>query len=760
MRIKLTEDEVRKNAGDILGFKNTDTVKSGTGQITTFNQLGFKNVSKKPDGWFLPKDTGMPAIILETKNSEENIYKEEWYNEIIDNCIIAHKKYDNVIGILYNGYDIRVFKNEEEIDTSNELQHYDYYLDFFREIKIDKNKIYNLTKKINDCLHFKFGINNLYERMIFTACALVAKRYGAKLDAGMNYETFHTSILSTLNKSLEDSLSQNIKLSILTKKYSEIEMNSTNNQKAIDDFISWIAEISKSINSNNWNGEDVMGIFFNEFNRYKPKSEHGQVFTPDHITSLMYRLIDVNMDDFVLDAACGSGGFLVKAMCNMIKEAGGPNTYKAKKIKESQLFGIEFYKEVYALACANMLIHKDGKTNIAQLDSTENDACKWIKSKPITKVLMNPPFENKYGCLKIVENVLDNVKKDTLCAFILPDTKLDKNKGKRKSILSHHRLLKIIKLPEEIFKGVTTSIFIFQAGVPQKGKPIFGCYIESDGLVTVKNQGRHDVNDAWGEIENYWVDVILKQSGDKTCKWIDSNIEWSYKLPKKDFSVKQEDFEKTIIDFYLYKKEVDVKAFKENLLNSILYGYEARNLELDIINNFKTRINKSLDISQWKEYKIEDLFITNKRKNEINVPTGCMVKRKELEDGETPRITVLGVDNGIVGYYNSSSPDYRVYNNFISVSFLSTVFYQENDASLEMKVHCLKPINFEFDLFTGLFFTTIIRTAVSNSSYLDQMSSSILPSITFKLPIDISGEIDFEFMREYIKSLPYGDKLE
>ena len=40
--------------------------------------------------------------------------------------------------------------------------------------------------------------------MVFTACALVAKRYGATLVAGMDFKTFHTSILSTLSKSLEE----------------------------------------------------------------------------------------------------------------------------------------------------------------------------------------------------------------------------------------------------------------------------------------------------------------------------------------------------------------------------------------------------------------------------------------------------------------------------------------------------------------------------------------------------------------------------
>ena len=41
---------------------------------------------------------------------------------------------------------------------------------------------------------------------------------------------------------------------------------------------------------------------------------------------------------------------------------------------------------------------------------------------------MNPPFESKYGCLTIVENVLKNVPRNTKCAFILPDKKLEKDK--------------------------------------------------------------------------------------------------------------------------------------------------------------------------------------------------------------------------------------------------------------------------------------------------------------------------------------------
>ena len=573
-----TEDEVRDSAKILLGFDKVEAnVKQGTGQITTFNQLGFKGIIDKPDGWYFPDDRTLPAIILETKSEKEDISSLKWENELKKNIGIVNKKYKNVCGILYNGVDVKVFKNDIElsnIEISNALQDKSYYLSLFTQDTIDKQHIYNLTKRINDCLHTEFGIKNLYHRMIFTACALVAKRYGAILVNNMDFTLMKNSILSTLSKSLEDSRKQNLKLDLLTEVYSEIKMNNTTNQDAINNFIDWVSEISDCVNSDYWNGEDVMGIFFNEFNRYKKKSESGQVFTPDHITSFMYRLIEVNQNDKILDAACGSGAFLVKAMCNMMKEAGGINTKKASQIKDTQLYGIEFDREIFALACANMLIHKDGKTNLEHLDSRTKEACDWIKSKKITKVLMNPPFETKYGCLTIVENVLKSVPRNTKCAFILPDKKLEKDKKGRK-LLKHSTIEKIIKLPEKIFsEGVTTSIFIFTAGVPQNDKEIFACYIKEDGLETVKNQGRQDVKDKWQSIEDRWVDIIYKQSGEDTIQWIKPTEHLSYQMPEKPFEIYEEDFAKTMMDYLMFKQGIDVKEFSDALIKKVMYDSE------------------------------------------------------------------------------------------------------------------------------------------------------------------------------------------
>lgn len=575
-----TEDEVRESAGFILGFKEkVDNTITGVGQLTTFNQLGFPGIPDKPDGWYFPKNVNDPAIILEAKSTSIEL-REKQIEELKKNCSIAMTKYKNVVGILYNGHEIKVFRNNNEIETVPELQNKEYYLGLFSNNKIDKEKIYSLTARINNCLHTEFGIKNLYHRMIFTACALVAKRYGAPLSGKMDYDTFSTCIQSTLKTELADSRQQNQKLNLLLEVFSEIKMNTTSNQTAIANFIEWVSEISNEFNSDYWNGEDVMGIFFNEFNRYKKKSESGQVFTPDHITSLMYRLIGINKNDVILDAACGSGAFLVKSMCNMIKEAGGIKTVKSQEIRINQLYGIEFDREIYALACANMLIHKDGKTNLVQMDSRTEEACKWISTKPITKVLMNPPFENKYGCMTIVKNVLDSVPRGTDCAFILPEKKLEKvSKTLVNRILEKHTLSKIIKLPEKTFnEGITTSVFIFKSGIPQNNKEIFSCFIEEDGLETVKNQGRHDVKDKWQSIEDYWVDVIHKQSGNETIQWLKPGFEegehLSYQTPEKPFEIYEEDFKKTVFDYNLYNQGMDLRQVSNDLINNILYNSE------------------------------------------------------------------------------------------------------------------------------------------------------------------------------------------
>lgn len=587
-----TEDEVRDEARILLNLTNNeDKTKSGVGQLTSFSSLDnyyFKGISKRPDGWYFPNDIQKTAIILETKASNE-LLDEKNENQIKEYIKITQRKYKKVVGILYNSNEAIVYKNDVVYSATNQLFDKNYYLKLFNNIQIDIDKIQSCTININEILHHKLVMQNLTQRMIFTACALVADRKGANLEnlKKLSFSVLKSQIIEILEKSYSEEMRSNEKLKIIKEQYQKITCDKENDINAIGDFIDNVIQISKYIQSNDWQGEDVMAIFFNEFNRYLPKKpDYGQVFTPDNVVSLMYRLIEANYKDKILDAACGSGAFLVKAMGNMTREVGGiTNDKEVKKIQNEKLFGVEISKDLFTLACANMLIHKDGKTNLIQADSRDKEVCDWIKSKNITKVLMNPPYEKKYGVMGIVENVLNNVSEGAMCAFLLPDNKLEISRKTVERWLKKHSLLKIIKLPDNTFTGkasVNVSIFIFKAHEPQKEKEIFACWIKEDGLETVKNKGRQDIKGKWkNELEDYWYNIIYKQSGNETCQWLKPSENLSYKMPETPFEISENDFRKVVLDYMLFERGIDKKEFEKTILEKVLY-------ESDIIVEDKT----------------------------------------------------------------------------------------------------------------------------------------------------------------------------
>lgn len=746
-----TEDKVSEEAGKILGLVDSENAKAGVGQLTTFNELDFRGVSDKPDGWYFPKNKIEPALILEVKNSKIDISKQKCIEELKKNINIAHSKYDKVIGILYNGEQVLVYKDDELIITNNQLFNKNYYLKLYNQNTIDKTLIYDLTSKINNNLHYNFGINNLKHRMIFTACALVAKRYGAILVKGMSWEVMHNSILSTLSKSYEEAKKQNEKLSLIGEEYSYIQCNYIENQDAIDDFIECVEKISDNINSDYWNGEDVMGIFFNEFNRYyKGKKNQGQVFTPDHITSLMYRITGTSYKDNVLDACCGSGAFLTKAMSNMIKEVGGVNNDDAvRKIKTERLYGVELDKGVFALACANMLIHKDGKTNIIQDDTRMKSVCNWIKSKNITKVLMNPPYERKHKCLKIVENVLDNVSDGAICAFLLPDTKLEQHRNTANRLLSKHSLLKIIKLPD-IFAGMasnSTSIFIFKANEKHNNKPIFACWIKDDGFETLKNKGRHDVKNKWQDIENYWVDVIYKQSGDSTVIWLNAEDKLCYPIKEDDFLISDKDFKQCVISSILYNAKIDEIKLHENLMQYLLWGEKS----MDITDGILSYINKpktinNIDTTEWKGYSPIKLFTF-----EHPSPRSS----KNYEDGNIPFVYSGCFNNGVEKFVNPKD-EILDKGGCISLSPVDcSAFYQENDflgrGGGGSSVYLLR--NDHLNKYNALFICAVLKKFYGKYYYDNQLSETKFKKEQLYLPYKTDDEPNWLYMENYIKNL-------
>lgn len=153
---------------------------------------------------------------------------------------------------------------------------------------------------------------------------------------------------------------------------------------------------------------------------------------------------------------------------------------------------------------------------------------------------------------------------------------------------------------------------------------------------------------------------------------------------------------------------------------------------------------------EWGDFKVGDLF---------EIGTGSLLSINELSKiGQVPRISAKSDNNGILGYFNTEkSSNARHFENFISVNFFGSdggIFYHPYKASVEMKVHTLKIPKLELNAKSGAFICTSLHKALGRFDYGDQLSSSKLKNLEFKINLPVrNGEIDFDFMESFVSEL-------
>lgn len=148
---------------------------------------------------------------------------------------------------------------------------------------------------------------------------------------------------------------------------------------------------------------------------------------------------------------------------------------------------------------------------------------------------------------------------------------------------------------------------------------------------------------------------------------------------------------------------------------------------------------------KWKEFKISDLF---------EIFTGATIKQDELISGKIPRITATDSNNGTTAFTQElCQHNFKKFKNFISVSFLGSVFYQSNEVSLDMKIHGLKIKNKELNTHIALFLIPLIKQFSFKYTYGYQLSTSILKTQKIILPIDSNGNPHYAFMESTMRNL-------
>ena len=62
----------------------------------------------------------------------------------------------------------------------------------------------------------------------------------------------------------------------------------------------------------------------------------------------------------------------------------------------------------------------------------------------------------------------------------------------------------------------------------------------------------------------------------KWTSWNNKKEFLSYQMPKKEFEISEEDFEKTVMDYLMFEEWIDTKEFKEDLINKVMYNSEIK----------------------------------------------------------------------------------------------------------------------------------------------------------------------------------------
>jgi type I restriction enzyme M protein len=314
---------------------------------------------------------------------------------------------------------------------------------------------------------------------------------------------------------------------------------------------------------------DTLGQFYIEFLRYANNDKGlGIVLTPPHITELFALLANVNKDSVVFDNTCGTSGFLISAMKQMVADAKG-DSRKVGRIQKHQLIGVEYQDDIYALAVTNMVLHDDGKSNIYQGDCFVLGDTIRDKYRPNVG-LLNPPYKTRRSDIEELQFVLNNLhvlQQGGVCVAIVPMSCILADSGVgmqlKRALLAEHTLEGVLSMPGELFHnskvGVVTAALVVTAHVPHpKGKKTWFGYCRDDGFVKTKHRGRIDLYGKWQAIRDRWVQQFRNREvnpGQSVMRHVSPEEEWCAEAyMETDYSkITRLDFEDTVRRYAVFK---------------------------------------------------------------------------------------------------------------------------------------------------------------------------------------------------------------
>lgn len=246
------------------------------------------------------------------------------------------------------------------------------------------------------------------------------------------------------------------------------------------------------------------------------KKKEGQFFTPRPIEDMCVRMLNPKFTEYVIDPACGSGGFLLHSIMYIDQGAldGKPLSERGKSYARDHVYGMDFSEKAIKVSKAVNIIAGDGKTHICYDNSLDyrkyTDETKQIltsrkigddfKHLNFDVLLTNPPFagdvheteilngyelSRKNGKLvkKIdrhilfIERSLQMIKLGGRLAIVLPQGIFNNSNAEyiRNYIIEKARILAVVGMHVNTFKphtGTKTSVLFLKKYTEEQLKKI------------------------------------------------------------------------------------------------------------------------------------------------------------------------------------------------------------------------------------------------------------------------------------------------
>ncbi|EPG4007372.1 restriction endonuclease subunit S [Providencia stuartii] len=183
----------------------------------------------------------------------------------------------------------------------------------------------------------------------------------------------------------------------------------------------------------------------------------------------------------------------------------------------------------------------------------------------------------------------------------------------------------------------------------------------------------------------------------------------------------------------------------------IYSSYDTLNKHFDRVRINASRNYNHIEINtfNWKDFQLDEIF---------DITRGSSHYIKNIENGKYPYISATSENNGCSNYCSISNGK----GNSITVSYDGSVgeaFYQPVDFYASEKIAILTPkakYKEYFNKYNALFICTILRQEKFKYNYGRKWAvNSKLKQTKIKLPINHSEDIDWIFMSNYIKNIPF-----